>query len=115
MSSRRRPSPPWIHHPKWYDERLNKDDYLTYLSEDGYLFRVAIASLRTHSELVKTMEEVAYDDGNPIFLPNMTASDLELVFGWLSHKWQYNDESLGKQDLISLLRAGRFFMMPSLM
>ncbi|KAJ3711337.1 hypothetical protein C8R42DRAFT_728677 [Lentinula raphanica] len=61
------------------------------------------------------MEEVAYDDGNPIFLPNMTASDLELVFGWLSHKWQYNDESLGKQDLISLLRAGRFFMMPSLM
>ncbi|KAJ3926914.1 MAG: hypothetical protein NXY57DRAFT_966021 [Lentinula lateritia] len=112
MSPSLRPSPPWTHHPVWYDKDCGRM-YLTYLSEDGYLFRVAIACLRRHSEYVRSMETVAYNDGNPMFLPNMKSLELEQVFAWLSHEWQGME--LSKGQLISLLRAGRFFMMPSLM
>ncbi|KAJ4493199.1 hypothetical protein C8R41DRAFT_919673 [Lentinula lateritia] len=57
-----------------------------------------------------------YDDGQPIYLANLSAMEFEMVLAWLEHaRWQPCSFSPSLPQLIALLQSARFLMMRSLL
>ncbi|KAJ3969539.1 hypothetical protein EV361DRAFT_344966 [Lentinula raphanica] len=105
------PSSEWVKHPVYYDETCNNP----VIRAEKTLFKYCIAPLNNHSAFLKTIQADAFSvNGEPIFLPNVTAHDFENLMAWLWHeRWQPFELPL--EDLISLLRVGRYLIMPHLM
>ncbi|KAJ3871874.1 hypothetical protein F5051DRAFT_445747 [Lentinula edodes] len=75
----------WVQHPKYYDP-LCGPSYPSFCAGTT-LFKFPLSVLKNHSELITSMVTGGgtYDNGQPIYLANLSAMEFEMVLAWLEH------------------------------